>query len=165
MKIATAMKKIVYPDEKVEHPPEVSHNTTFASVFSFTMQSLCVYMSYIRISYTCQVWGFVYLCFYQMFSKDELSKIQKDASKYIRSSSTMSLKSSKNWCVPKDVRRLSWHSCGTWFVKLPWWLGKLQTRGSIKLMTEVWGFYNLQTRCDDVRLCLDGDNNGVKNMN
>ena len=24
----------------------------------------------------------MYLCFYQMFSKDELSKIQKDASKY-----------------------------------------------------------------------------------
>ncbi|CAD6334618.1 unnamed protein product [Miscanthus lutarioriparius] len=39
MKIATAMKMIAYPDEKVEHPPE-------------------------------------------MFSKDELSKIQKDASKY-----------------------------------------------------------------------------------
>lgn len=25
---------------------------------------------------------FVYLCFYQMFSEDEISKIEKDASKY-----------------------------------------------------------------------------------
>jgi len=48
MKIATAMKMIAYPDEKVEHPPEVSRNTTLLVCFhSPYMRSLCVYMSYI----------------------------------------------------------------------------------------------------------------------
>lgn len=28
IKLATALKKIAYPNEEIEHPPEVSHNTT-----------------------------------------------------------------------------------------------------------------------------------------